>query len=57
MMCDLPTHPLWDVFWTWAETNGCDSEYEEDWGPWWNCFLAGIKAAEAAGRSIENDHA
>ena len=37
-------HPLWPAFWRWAEANSCDSEYEEDWKVWWECFLAGATA-------------
>ncbi len=37
-------HPLWDAFWAWAEEHGYDSDYEDDWAPWWFCFLAGADA-------------
>jgi len=44
----MPDHPLWPAFWKWAEENGCDSPYSDDWGPWWECFIAGAAAAQAA---------
>ena len=37
-------HPLWPRFWVWAVENGCDSESENDWGIWWECFIAGAVA-------------
>ncbi len=36
-------HAYWNVFWAWAEENGCDSEHKEDWLPWWECFVAGVQ--------------
>jgi hypothetical protein len=32
---------VWDAFVSWAKNNGCWSDSEEDWSPWWECYLAG----------------
>jgi len=36
-------HPAWLAFILWAETHGVSGEDEEDWGPWWECFLTGYE--------------
>ena len=33
-----------EAFKDFAMENGINLEYEEDWGVWWDCFLAGFKA-------------
>lgn len=38
-------HLLWPSFLEWCEENGVDMEYEDDWKAWWDCYLAGSKAA------------
>ena len=37
---------VFEEFWTWKQELETDiGEADEDWGPWWECFLAGYKAA------------
>jgi len=35
----------WDGFCQWAESEGVGLEQEDDWLPWWNCWVAGYNAA------------
>jgi hypothetical protein len=34
----------WDAFVNWAQYEGVGLEYEEDWSPWWKCWVAAIQA-------------
>ena len=40
-------HPMWKAFWKWAEWENIDRRHEEDWEPWWSCFVSGAEAAIA----------
>jgi hypothetical protein len=35
-------NPTWEAFELWADTHGIPDE-QEDWEPWWECFLAGFE--------------
>jgi hypothetical protein len=37
-------HPLWEDFLMYATANGVGTDHPDDWKPWWDCFLAGVKA-------------
>lgn len=32
---------LANAFRVWAAANGVSLEYEDDWSPWWDCWLDG----------------
>lgn len=40
-------HPIWLAFELWADQHFIGDEYEEDWRPWWECFLAGYEIGQA----------
>lgn len=42
---EIKQHRLWPRFVEWAGKNGVDLVYFDDWGAWWQCFLAGAIAA------------
>lgn len=40
-------HPLWNSFCEWCKKNNGydpDQEHEDDWKPWFDCFLSGSLA-------------
>jgi hypothetical protein len=38
---------LRDAFRKWCEPNSVDANgFEDDWGPWWDCFLMGAHAGQ-----------
>lgn len=39
-------NPIWLAFELWADQHFV-GEGEEDWEPWWECFLAGYEVGEA----------
>ena len=43
-MTNPKDHRQWAAFEEFADCNGIELEYREDWQAWWDCFLAGVNA-------------
>lgn len=39
-------HQLWPKFVAYADQAGVSLEAQEDWEPWWVCFLSGVHALD-----------
>lgn len=42
-------HPAWIAFELWADAHAISDDHEEDWLPWWECFVAGFDVGLAEG--------
>ncbi len=52
----MPTeHELWPAFVEYARLNGVSLDSEDDWGPWWECFLAGATVVRDHYAGSNND--
>ena len=38
----------WVHFQTYADGFGIPTDNEEDWGPWWDCFVEGLRCMGVA---------
>lgn len=39
------SHPLFPYFEKWADGNGIDMEFPDDWVDWWECYISGAMGA------------
>jgi hypothetical protein len=41
-MNEAEKHPMFPGFKKYAEEQGIDLTYPDDWMPWWDCYLRGV---------------